>query len=87
MDLGYGFKSGTNRISKQKVCFWLNTDINWNAFIGYMADHCEIEDFGEDWINIRIASEKQLAFRRIHIIEYDEMMHSANYEADCETTM
>ena len=50
MDLGYGFTSGINRISKQKVCYWLHTDsdITWDSFVWYIADYCDIEDFGED---------------------------------------
>ena len=64
MDLGYGFTSGTNRISKQKVCYWLHTDndITWNSFVWYIADYCDIEDFGEDWISIRLVSVKQREF-------------------------
>ena len=64
MDLGYGFTSGINRISKQKVCYWLHTDsdITWDSFVWYIADYCDIEDFGEDCISIRLVSAKQREF-------------------------
>lgn len=84
IDLGYGFTSGINKISKQKVCYWLHSeeDITWEAFIWYIADYCDVEDFGEDWIDVRIVSEKQREFFYKKIREYNEMICTSNFDID-----
>ena len=89
MDLGYGFTSGTNRISKQKVCYWLHTDndITWNSFVWYIADYCDIEDFGEDWISIRLVSVKQREFFYKRVMEYNEAICAYNFEIDRENEL
>lgn len=89
MNLGYGFVSGENKISKQKVCHWLHTneDITWESFVWYIADYIDIVDFGENWITIIIVSEKQREFFYKKVIEYKEMICAANYEVDCENEL
>lgn len=89
MDLGYGFKYGINRISKQKVCYWLHIDIDvtWKSFIWYIADYFEIDDFGDDWITIRIISVKQREFFYKKVMEYNEMLCLYNYELDCKNEL
>ncbi len=89
MDLGYGFTVGTNRISKQKVCYWLHTDadITWNAFIWYIADYSDIEDFGNDWVDIRLVSEKQRELFYKKVMEYNELLCQSNYEVDRENEL
>lgn len=89
MDLGYGFVTGTNRISKQKVCYWLHTneDITWEAFVWYIADYADIEDYGNDWIDIRLVSVKQREFFYSKVMEYNELMCQSNYEVDRENDL
>ena len=89
MDLGYGFTSGINRISKQKVCYWLHTDsdITWDSFVWYIADYCDIEDFGEDWISIRLVSAKQREFFYKKVMEYSEEICASNFEIDRENEL
>ena len=43
MDLGYGFVAGENRVSKQRVRYWMHTDedITWEAFVWYIADYVD----------------------------------------------
>lgn len=64
MDLGYGFIQGENRVTKQKVQYWLHTDeeIHWNAFLWYIIDYCDIVDYGPDWLIVYIVSRKQRQF-------------------------
>lgn len=89
MDLGYGFTAGVNRISKQKVCYWLHTDesITWDAFVWYIADYVDIEDYGDDWINIRLVSIKQRQFFYKKVMEYNELMCRSNFEIDCKNEL
>ena len=89
MNLGYGFISGENTISKQKVCYWLHTkeDITWESFVWYIADYCDIVDFGENWITIVLVSEKQREYFYNKVIEYDEIMCASNHVVDRENEL
>ena len=89
MDLGYGFVAGENRISKQKVCFWMHTDedITWEAFVWYIADYADIEDYGTDWITVRIVTAKQREFFYSKALQYEESICRNNYEIDKENTL
>lgn len=88
MDLGYGFVFGVNKISKKKVCCWLHTsNITWNAFVWYIADYADIVDYGEDWINVRIVSEKQREFFYKKTVEYCEEICTHNYEINCRNNL
>lgn len=84
MDLGYGFVKGRNTVSKQKVCYWKHTreDITWKAFLWYIAEYIEIENYGEDWVNIYIWTVKQRELFYKKVLEYDEENGKHNYEID-----
>ena len=83
MDLGYGFRYGSNTVTKQKICFWLHTEeIHWKAFLWYIADYCDIEDFGEDWMTVRLVSDKQREFLYTRARDYDDEVCSHNYWVD-----
>ena len=84
MNLGYGFRYGSNTITKQKICFWLHTEdeIHWKAFLWYIADYCDIEDFGEDWMTLRLVSEKQREFLYTRVMDYDDELWYHNYRVD-----
>lgn len=81
-NLGHGFFAGVNRITKQQVCYWLHTnqDITWNAFVWYIADYCDIDDFGIDWVAVKIFTEKQRQFFYEKVCEYEELICASNYE-------
>lgn len=89
MDLGYGFVSGLNKVSKQKVCYWLHTNesISWDAFIWYIADYCDIYDYAEDYFIVRIMSEKQREYFYKKVIEYDDISGTNNFEIDCKNEL
>ena len=84
MDLGYGFVKGRNTVSKQKVCYWKHTreDITWKAFLWYIAEYIEIENYGEGWVNVYIWTEKQRELFYKKVLEYDEENGKHNYEID-----
>lgn len=84
MDLGYGFIRGTNKISKQKVQYWLHTheDINWKAFLWYMTQYITIIDYDENNIFVEILSEKQREWFYKKVVEYDDEIGSNNYSVD-----
>lgn len=61
MNLEHGFIKGINKVSKQKVQFWLHLDydINWYAFLWYMTQYITIVDYSENNFEVEILSEKQ----------------------------
>ena len=85
MDIGYGFVRGYNKISKQKICYWLHSDqdITWDVFVWYIADYCEIKDYGEDWIIVKLKSPKHRQFFYERARNYHELMCSSNFDVDC----
>lgn len=62
-------------------------DISWDAFVWYIADYCDVEDFGIDWISVRIVSVKQCEFFYKKVMEYSEIMCASNYEIDRENEL
>lgn len=84
MDLGFGFTKGTNRVSKQKVQYWLHVDmdINWKAFIWYITQHIVVEDYSDDWIDVKVLSEKQREYFYNKVRQYDDEIWDHNYGVD-----
>lgn len=89
MDLGYGFVRGTNKISKQKVLNWLHTSkgITWKSFVWYIADYCDIEDYGDEWICVKLVSERQREFFYKKASAYNEEICLSNYEVDSQNEL
>lgn len=81
--LGYGFLRGVNNIPMTKILEWQHSEnINWKAFLWYIADYIKIIDFGDDWFKVYIVSNKQLNFFYNKIIEYRPDMCEGNYFVD-----
>lgn len=84
MDLGYGFTKGNNKVSKQKVQFWLHLDyeINWKAFLWYMTQYITIVDYDENSFVVEIFSEKQREWFYKKVIEYNNEVGVCNFLND-----
>ena len=84
MDLGYGFTKGSNKVSRQKVQYWLHLDyeINWIAFLWYMTQYITIVDYNENGFEVEILSEKQREWFYKKVIEYNDEMGIHNYSID-----
>ncbi len=84
MDLGFGFVKGLNTVSKQKILYWKHTDkdITWYAFVWYITDYADVENYGTDWVNVKIWSPKQREFFYKKACEYEEGLWKPNYEID-----
>lgn len=84
MNLGHGFIMGINKVSKQKVQFWLHLDydINWYAFLWYMTQYITIVDYSENNFEVEILSEKQREWFYKKVIEYNDEIGVYNYSID-----
>ena len=84
MDLGYGFTKGINKVLKQKIQYWLHVDyeINWKAFLWYMAQYITIIDYDENSFDVEILSEKQREWFYKKVTEYNNEIGSYNYSVD-----
>lgn len=88
MKLSHGFSCGVNNITITKILKWQNSnDINWKAFLWYIADYVRIIDFGENWFKIYIVSDKQLNFFYKKVIEYHTDICESNYIVDIENEL
>ena len=84
MDLGYGFTKGRNKVSKQKIQYWLHLDyeINWKSFIWYMIRYITIFDYDGNSFEVEILSEKQREWFYKKAIEYNDEVGVHNYSID-----
>jgi hypothetical protein len=86
--LGHGFTSGINNITITKILKWQNrADINWKAFIWYIADCATIVDFGKNWFKVNIVSDKQLSFFYHKVVEYQPEICEPNYNIDIQNEL
>lgn len=81
MDLGYGFKKGTNRISKQRVKCWRHKEgyINRHAFLWYMVQYVTVIDYDNYGFDVEIVSKEQREFFYKKVIGYVETIGEVNY--------
>ena len=84
MDLGHGFTKGRNKVSKQKIQYWLHLDseINWKAFLWYMTQYITIVDYDESSFVVEIFSEKQREWFYKKAIEYNDEIEAYNFSID-----
>ena len=84
MDLGHGFIQGKNKVSKQKIQFWLHIDydINWKAFLWYMTRYITIIDYDENSFDVEILSEEQREWFYKKVIEYNNEIGIHNFLVD-----
>ena len=89
MDMGYGFTKGVNRISRQKVQYWMHTEkeIDWRAFLWYMTQYITIVDYDADGFEVEILSAKQREWFFKKVIEYNDEIGRSNYAVDKTNTM
>jgi hypothetical protein len=86
--LGHGFSCGTNNITISKILKWQNNkNINWKAFLWYIADYVTIIDFGENWFKTLIVSDKQLNFFYNKVKEYNPEICEHNYGISIEDNL
>lgn len=84
MELGHGFVRGENRITRPKVRFWLHTEeeINWNAFLWYIAQYITIIDYDENSFVAEVLSIKQREWFYKKVMEYNDEIGAHNYLID-----
>lgn len=86
--LSHGFSYGVNNITITKISKWKNSrDINWKAFLWYIADYATIVDFGENWLKVNIVSDKQLNFFYNKVIDYEPDICKYNYDIDIQNEL
>ena len=81
MVVEFGYKKGENTFSKQKIQFWLNSEmeIHWHAYIWYISQYMEISDFTEDTITIDIHSIGDYDFFVETTKDYNDILCRHNY--------
>lgn len=89
MNLGHGFVKGNNKITKQKVQYWLHVEkeINWKAFLWYITQYVTITDYDENSFNVDIYSENQREDFYRKIRNYNDEMACYNYNIDKENDL
>ena len=86
--LSHGFSCGVNNVTITKISKWQNNNnINWKAFLWYIADYSTIIDFGENWFKVNIVSDKQLKFFYDMVIEYQSKICENNYEINIQNEL
>ena len=84
MDIGFGFVSGQNKITKLRVQSWLHIheDINWNAFVWFLTRYINVIDYELDSVTVEIFTEKERQWLYRKICEYNDELESHNYMID-----
>ncbi|MFZ5944012.1 MAG: hypothetical protein ACOYVD_07870 [Bacillota bacterium] len=86
--LSHGFLYGVNNITITKILKWQHSEnINWKAFLWYIADYATIVDIGENWFKVNIVSDKQLSFFYNKVIEYQPDICENNYFVDIQNDL
>lgn len=86
--LSHGFSCGVNNITITRILKWQNSrDINWKAFLWYIADYATIVGFEDNWFKVKIVSDKQLNFFYNKVIEYQPEICESNYESDIQNEL
>ena len=87
--IGYGFIAGVNTIYKSKVQEWCKTnlEINWKAYVWYIAQYVDVDDFGKDWIKVKIWDRNQREKLYQYSKKYDNQLCSYNYEIDIKNSL
>lgn len=83
MDIGFGFRSGWNQVSKGRILSWLHCDnISWKAFLWYISEYIEIVRITDNEMTVNLISSKQREYFYKKVREYNSEIAENNYKID-----